>query len=53
MKEYKEINMPKNQPEIVHVPKENYIAVRGTGNLKKWRTVIRQPIRKISEDPDL
>ena len=24
--------MPKNKPEIVHVPKANYIAVRGKGN---------------------
>ena len=31
-KEYKEFYMPKNKPEIVHVPKANYIAVRGRGN---------------------
>ena len=31
-KEYKEFYMPKNKPEIVTVPKMNYIAVRGTGN---------------------
>ena len=31
-KEYKEFYMPKNKPEIVHVPKANYIAVRGKGN---------------------
>lgn len=31
-KEYKEFYMPKNQPEIVNVPKANYIAVRGTGD---------------------
>ena len=31
-KEYKEFYMPKNQPEIVTVPKANYIAVRGKGN---------------------
>jgi hypothetical protein len=24
--------MPKNKPQIVDVPKANYIAVRGTGN---------------------
>ena len=24
--------MPKNKPEIVNVPKANYIAVRGKGN---------------------
>ena len=31
-KEYKEFYMPKNKPEIVEVPKANYIAVRGKGN---------------------
>lgn len=31
-KEYKEIYMPKNKPEIVTVPVINYIAVRGKGN---------------------
>ena len=31
-KEYKEFYMPKNRPEIVTIPRANYIAVRGTGN---------------------
>ena len=31
-KAYKEFYMPKNTPEIVTVPKANYIAVRGKGN---------------------
>lgn len=31
-KEYKEFYMPKNKPEVVEVPKANYIAVRGKGN---------------------
>lgn len=31
-KEYKELYMPKSTPEIVDVPKANYIAVRGKGN---------------------
>jgi hypothetical protein len=31
-KEYKEFYMPKNKPQIVDVPKANYIAVRGVGN---------------------
>lgn len=31
-KEYREFYMPKDKPEIVHVPKANYIAVRGKGN---------------------
>ena len=30
-KEFKEFYMPKNKPEIVNVPKANYIAVRGKG----------------------
>ena len=34
-KEYKEFYMPKNTPEIVTVPKANYIAVRGKGNPKR------------------
>jgi hypothetical protein len=31
-KEYKEIYIPKNIPEIVTVPDANYVAVRGKGN---------------------
>lgn len=31
-KEYKEFYMPKNKPEIINVPKANYIAVRGVGD---------------------
>ncbi|MCD8342153.1 MAG: GyrI-like domain-containing protein [Clostridiales bacterium] len=31
-KEYKEFYMPKNKPELVTVPKTNYIAVRGQGD---------------------
>ena len=31
-KEYKEYYMPKNRPEIVNIPKTNYIAIRGKGN---------------------
>ena len=31
-KEYKEFYMPKNKPEIVNVPKANYIAIRGKGD---------------------
>ncbi|NLN81173.1 MAG: transcriptional regulator [Clostridiales bacterium] len=31
-KGYKEFYMPNNKPEIVTVPKANYIAVRGAGN---------------------
>ena len=31
-KEYKEFYLPKNSPQIVNVPKANYIAIRGQGN---------------------
>ena len=31
-KEYKEFYLPKNRPEIVTVPRANYIAVRGQGD---------------------
>ena len=31
-KDYKEFYMPKNKPEIVNVPRANYIAVRGGGD---------------------
>ena len=31
-KEFKEFYLPKNKPEIITVPKMNYIAVRGKGN---------------------
>ena len=31
-KEYKEFYLPKNKPQIVNVPKANYIAIRGHGN---------------------
>ncbi len=31
-KEYKEFYLPKNKPQIVTVPKANYIAVRGRGD---------------------
>ena len=31
-KEYKEFYMPANKPEIVNVPRANYIAVRGKGD---------------------
>ena len=31
-KKYKELYLPSNKPEIVNVPKINYIAIRGKGN---------------------
>ena len=31
-KKYKELYLPKNKPQVVNVPKANYIAIRGQGN---------------------
>lgn len=31
-KEYKNIYIPKKEPEIINIPKMKYIAVRGKGN---------------------
>ena len=54
-KEYKEFYMPKNTPEIVTVPKANYIAVRdGCDYSSKlefnWISVIRLPDFVTKED---
>jgi hypothetical protein len=43
-KEYKEFYMPKKQPEIVEVPKANYIAVRGTGDPNEEDGAYKQAI---------
>lgn len=43
-KEYKEFYMPKNKPEIVNVPKANYIAVRGKGNQNEEGGAYQQAI---------
>ena len=43
-KEYKEFYMPKNRPEIVNVPKMNYIAVRGKGNPNDEKGAYKQSI---------
>lgn len=43
-KEYKEFYMPKNKPEIVNVPKANYIAVRGKGNPNEEDGAYKQAI---------
>lgn len=43
-KEYREFYMPKNRPEIVDVPKANYIAVRGTGDPNEEGGAYRQAI---------
>lgn len=43
-KEYREFYMPKNRPEIVNVPKANYIAVKGTGDPNEDGGAYRQSI---------
>ena len=43
-KEYKEFYMPKNKPEIVNVPKANFIAVRGKGNPNEEGGTYKQAI---------
>ncbi len=43
-KEYKEFYMPKNRPEIVTVPKANYIAVRGTDDPNEEGGAYKQSI---------
>ena len=43
-KEYKEFYMPKNKPEIVTVPKANYIAVRGKGDPNEEGGAYKQAI---------
>jgi len=44
-KEYKEFYMPKNKPQIVNVPKANYIAVRGKGNPNEADGAYQQAMR--------
>ena len=44
-KEYKEFFMPKNKPQIVNVPKANYIAVRGKGNPNEADGAYQQAMR--------
>ena len=44
-KEYKEFYMPKNKPEIVNVPKANYIAVREKAiQMKKAEHINKQSV---------
>lgn len=43
-KEYKEFYMPKGKPEIVTVPKANYIAVRGQGDPNEEGGAYKQAI---------
>ena len=43
-KEYKEFYMPKNKPQIVMIPKMNYIAVRGKGNPNEESGAYQQAI---------
>ena len=44
-KEYKEFYMPKNRPEVVTIPRVNYIAVRGKGNPNEEGGCYQQAIR--------
>lgn len=44
-KEYKEFYMPKNKPEIIKVPKANYIAVIGSGDPNEEGGAYQQAIR--------
>lgn len=43
-REYKEYYMPKSKPQIVDVPKANYIAVRGKGDPNEEGGAYRQAI---------
>ena len=43
-KEYREFYLPKNRPEIVTVPKANYIAVRGSGDPNETDGAYQQAI---------
>ncbi len=43
-KEFKEFYMPKNKPEIVTIPKMNYIAVRGKGDPNEEGGTYKQAI---------
>lgn len=43
-KEYKEFYLPKNKPQIVNVPKANYIAIKGQGNPNEEGGAYKQAI---------
>ena len=43
-KEYKDLYAPKTTPEIITVPKANYIAVRGNGNPNEEGGAYKQAI---------
>ena len=43
-KEYRELYLPKNKPQIVNVPKANYIAIRGQGNPNEEGGAYKQAI---------
>ena len=43
-KEYKELYLPKNKPQIVNVPKAHYIAIRGQGNPNEEGGAYKQAI---------
>ena len=43
-KEYKEYYMPKNEPNIIKIPKMNYIAVKGKGDPNKENSEYKKTI---------
>jgi len=43
-KEYKEFYMPRNKPQVVNIPKANYIAVRGNGDPNEENGAYQQAI---------
>ena len=43
-KEYKEFYMPQNKPSIAHIPRMNYLAVRGKGNPNAENGEYKKPI---------
>ena len=51
-KEYKEFYMPKNKPEIVHVPAMNFIAVRGTGDPNEEGGAYKEAIGLFDDEPE-
>ena len=44
-KEYREFYMPKNKPEIVNIPRANYIAIRGKGDPNEEGGAYQQAIQ--------
>lgn len=49
----KEYYMPKSKPQIVDIPKANYIAVRGMGNPNEENGAYQQALCDIPEDGEM